>query len=618
MNLSKLSMRSYYRRLVLILLDIIMVPIAWYGAYWLRFNLDLIPKQELLYATYLLPCLILIQFLVFWILGLYRGLWKFTSLPDFVRILKAVVFGVTLSLIVLFFIPFKIPRSVVLIYAWLLVSFLGGTRFLYRWFKNYYSGNFKEGKRSLIVGAGQAADLLIREFFRNTTLNSKYNVVAIVDDDISRQGCEIHGIRVIGSLNDIPDVISKYDIEQVVIAMPSANATVVRRIIDYCRDANIESSTIPNLNDIVSGNVAVSSLREVSLEDLLGREQVKLDWSGISKIISGKKIIVSGGGGSIGSELCLQIANLAPSVLVIIDNSEYNLYTVDKVLREKFPQLQLVTFLIDVSDLSAVQYVMRRYQADIVFHAAAYKHVPILEHQARFAIKNNVLGTYNIAKTSLDNGVKTFVLISTDKAVNPVNVMGATKRAAEVICQNLNGIGLTHFITVRFGNVLGSAGSVIPLFKEQLAAGKDLTVTHQEVTRYFMTIPEATQLILQATALGKNGEIFVLDMGEPIKIRELAEQMIYLSGKKLGEDVNIKYIGLRPGEKLYEELFYSFEELIPTDHMKIRQAKYQAVELGKISACIDNLGKLYNTNEGEEKFIELLLEMVPEYQPIFK
>lgn len=601
----------FIKRSLFVLLDLFTIPISWYGAYWLRFNLDAIPQPELLQASYLLSALVLIQLLVFWFFGLYRGIWKFASLPDFMRILKVVLIGVALSLIGLFFIPFKIPRSIIPLYTWLLVSFLGGTRLLYRWCKNYYRNDSKNSKRTLVIGAGRAADLLLREFTRNPALNV-YNVIAIVDDDSTKIGCELHGIRVIGKLRDIPEVIDKQDIELVIIAMPSASSSVIRQVVDYCKDAKVEFRTVPNLSDLVGGSVTINALREVSVADLLGRDQVTLDWESIAKTIGGKKILVSGGGGSIGSELCRQISNLTPSSLVIVDNSEFNLYRIDKELRENFPRLHLITCLVDVTDKSAIQQIIKRSKPQIVFHAAAYKHVPLLEYQACAAIRNNILGTYNIAQAALDNNVATFVLISTDKAVNPSNVMGATKRAAEIICQNFNGRGATHFITVRFGNVLDSAGSVIPLFREQLAAGKALTVTHPEVTRYFMTIPEATQLILQATVLGKNGEIFVLDMGEPIKIKNLAEQMIYLSGKKAGEGVNITYIGLRPGEKLYEELFYTFEELLPTEHAKIRQSKYRILDWEKVSYYINLFNQMCIAEESEEKLRGLLFKMISE------
>lgn len=599
-------------RYVAILADLFAIPITWYGAYWLRFNIGLIPYNEFLHASYLLPFLMGIQFLSFWFFGLYRGIWGFASLPDLMRILKAVLVGVAFSVIVLFFVHFQIPRSIFPIYAWLLVSLLGGTRLLYRWFTHHYHKSLQEGKRVLIVGAGQAADLLLREFTKNDAINA-YNVVALVDDDLTKIGCELRGVRIVGGLAKISDFINQYDIEFVIIAMPSAKVDVVRSVVDCCKNAKVEFRIVPRLSDLVAGNATINTLREVSVEDLLGREIVTLDWQGITKIINGKKIFVSGGGGSIGSELCRQISSLLPSLLVVIDNSEFNLYSIDKELRERFPHMRLVTCLVDVTDLVAVQDVIKKHMPEIIFHAAAYKHVPLLEHQVRAAIRNNILGTYNIASVACDNKVATFVLISTDKAVNPTNIMGATKRAAEIICQNFNGRSATHFVTVRFGNVLNSAGSVVPLFKEQLLAGKNLTVTHSEVTRYFMTIPEATQLILQAVVLGKNGEIFVLDMGEPIKIKTLAEQMIYLSGKKIGEEINIVYSGLRPGEKLYEELFYKSEELFPTSHIKIRQAKYQTLEWEKIVAYIANFNAMCVADQSEEEFKKILLQMVPEY-----
>ena len=603
----------FKNRFMAVLVDLFCIPIAWYSAYWLRFNLSVIPYNELLHASYLLPFLMGIQFFSFWFFGLYRGIWGFASLPDLLRILQAVFVGGALSVVVLFFVNFQIPRSIMPIYVWLLVSLLGSARLLYRWFKHHRHNIFQEGKRVLIIGAGQAADLLLREFAKKAVADS-YSVVAIVDDDLEKIGCELHGVRVVGGLDKISEFIDQYDVELVVIAMPSAKAAVIRKVVDCCKNAKVEFRIVPRLSDLVIGNTSINTLREVSIEDLLGREPITLDWESIAKIIKNRKILISGGGGSIGSELCRQIANLSPRLLVIVDNNEFNLYTIDKELREKFPHVRLIVCLIDVTDLVAVQDVLKKYSPEIVFHAAAYKHVPLLEYQTRIAVRNNVLGTYNIATAANDNNVQTFVLISTDKAVNPVNIMGATKRAAEIICQSFNDRAVTHFVTVRFGNVLNSAGSVIPLFQEQLVAGKDLTVTHPEVTRYFMTIPEATQLILQAVVLGENGEIFVLDMGEPIKIRHLAEQMIYLSGKKLGEDINISYIGLRPGEKLYEELFYSSEDLSATSHEKIKQAKYQMLEWKKISTYITSFNKICAVDGGEEEVRKLLLQMVPEYK----
>jgi FlaA1/EpsC-like NDP-sugar epimerase len=611
MKKTLMFLRSRY---ITILSDLLAVPLAWYGAYWLRFNIELIPYDEFLHASYLLPFLLGIQFFSFWFFGLYRGIWGFASLSDLIRIFKAVLFGVGCFLVLLFFMHFRIPRSIMPIYAWLLISLLGGTRVICRLFT--YRNSFTNGKRVLVVGAGEAADLLLREFIKKSTNNEYYNVVVIVDDDPAKIGCELHGIRIAGKLDKIPELIAEYNIELIVMAMPSAKAEIIRRVVDYCKISNVKFCTVPRLGDLVNGNMALSTLRDVSLEDLLGRDPVNLDWQGIAKMINGKRILVSGGGGSIGSELCRQIAKLSPSLLVIIDNSEFNLYTIDKELREKFPQLCLVSCLVDITDLFAVQNIFAKYKLEIIFHAAAYKHVPLLEYQIRSAVRNNILGTYNIASAASNNQVATFVLISSDKAVNPTNVMGATKRATEIICQNFNKHSNTRFFTVRFGNVLGSAGSVVPLFKEQLMSSKDLTVTHPEVTRYFMTISEATQLILQAVVFGENGEIFTLDMGEPIKIKNLAEQMIYLSGKKLGEDVNIVYIGLRPGEKLYEELYYNSEELSPTAHSKIKKAKYNIMELKQVVTYIEKFKEICDSAEDEldEELRKILLQMVPEYR----
>jgi FlaA1/EpsC-like NDP-sugar epimerase len=598
-------------RLTVLLFDIVMIPVAWYGAYWLRFNLGIIPKEILLHAHQVFPFLFLIQVLAFWSMGLYRGIWSVASLPDLIRIIKAVFIGSMICLLPVYFITHgAIPRSIYPLYAWLLVSLLSGTRLLYRWVKSYRS-IFTEGKRVLIVGAGAAGELLLRELIKISNTADSYNPIALVDDDPKKQGCELQGIRVVGLLKDLPKLTRKYSIEKVIIAIPSAPPATIRNIVNMCKEANIAFSTIPKLNDLVAKKISIKTLRDVSIEDLLGREQVKLDWEQISRGISGKKILISGGGGSIGSELCRQIAGLAPSILIVIDNSEFNLYSIDNELRMRFPQLKLIINLVDINDTIALNSIMNKYHPEIVFHAAAYKHVPLLEDQTRSAVLNNVLGTLHMVQAAINHKVTNFVLISTDKAVNPTNVMGATKRMAEIICQSHNNQSTTSFITVRFGNVLGSAGSVVPLFKAQLENGLDLTVTHPEVSRYFMTIPEASQLILQATAIGKSGEILVLDMGEPIKIQFLAEQMIKLSGKVLGKDVSIIYTGLRPGEKLYEELFYSSEKLLPTQHSKILLAKHEYQQLDQLPGLIDQMILACNQGAGE-KLKKILFALIGE------
>jgi FlaA1/EpsC-like NDP-sugar epimerase len=585
-----------------VLIDIFMIPIAWYGVFWLRFNLGVIPEKTLWTATYALPFLIVIQAISFWVFGLYRGIWSFASLPDLIRIFKSVIAGVLLSLIPLSFLFTNIPRSIPFLYAWLLISLLAGSRFLFRWAKNYRSA-FNEGNRVLIAGAGAAGDLLLRELMKSNA----YNTIAFVDDDPKKQGCELHGIRVLGLLKDIPRIVKKYNIQMVIIAMPSASSKLIQEIVDLCEQVQVPFSTIPKLNDLATGNVSIKTLRDVSIEDLLGREPITLNWEQISNGISGKKILVTGGGGSIGSELCRQIARLAPEELIIIDNSEFNLYSIDRELRSVFPYLHLSAYLLDVTNKSAINRILEEYKPEAIFHAAAYKHVPLLEYQVKTAVRNNILGTRCLAEAAVLHGIKQFTLISTDKAVHPTNIMGATKRITEVICNSLNAQGKTCFTTVRFGNVLGSAGSVVPLFKSQLEQGLPLTVTHPEISRYFMTIPEATQLILQATVIGKGGEVFVLDMGEPITIKFLAEKMIQLSGKTV-DDIGIVYTGLRPGEKLHEELFYANEDLVPTEHEKILLSKHKTNK-PELTSAIDSFIDKYSQLT-EEELKKSLFELV--------
>ncbi len=592
--------------------DVLVIPFAWLGAYWLRFNLDVVPSEIWRSALVALPVVMIVQIGVYWSFGLYRGVWRFASMPDLVRVIKVSVAGVLLSSLSLFFISRldAIPRSVPLLYGLLLVMLLGGSRFVFRWIKD--SGNILTGKRVLIVGAGEAGESLVRDLLRQ---HHDFQPVAFVDDKPRNKGKEIHGVRVVGPLDEIPQVVRRYAVELVIIALPSVKAKIIRRIVKLCEEARVEYRTLPSVNDLTQGRVLVDALRQVSLEDLLGRDPVSLDWEKISAQISGKRILVSGGAGSIGSELCRQIASLKPEILVVVDQNEYQLYELELMMSATFPQLNLILCLEDVTDRVAMRRVFSEHKIDIVFHAAAYKHVPLLESQIRVAIRNNVLGTQVIAEESVATGVKKFVLISTDKAVHPANVMGATKRAAEIFCQNFNAHAATEFITVRFGNVLGSVGSVVPLFKRQIEQGGPVTVTHPEITRYFMTIPEATQLILQATIMGKGGEIFVLDMGESIKIVDLAEQMIKLAGYVPGEGIDIVYTGLRPGEKMYEELFHESEALTQTAHHKILQAQYRAEAWDELLMKFSVLQQQIECGT-EFGMASLLLELVPEYQKI--
>jgi FlaA1/EpsC-like NDP-sugar epimerase len=408
------------------------------------------------------------------------------------------------------------------------------------------------------------------------------------------------------------DFAERLDVDLIVLALPSANSRQMRRLVGLCENTGVPFRTLPPIDSLMSGQVTLNQLREVSIDDLLGREPVALDWQAIETELRGKKVLVTGAGGSIGSELCRQIARLRPAHLILLDSGEFNLYSIEMELTKKFPRLPISRCLNDVVDRPAVEKVFAESRPEIVFHAAAYKHVPMLEDQVREAARNNVLGTRTMAEVADRFGCETFVMISTDKAVNPANVMGTSKRAAEIFCQNLNKRSQTRFVTVRFGNVLGSAGSVVPLFKQQIEAGGPVTVTHREITRYFMTIPEACQLILQASVMGDGGEIFVLDMGEPIKIAYLAEQMIRLSGKVPGEDIDIAYTGLRPGEKLYEELFHEKEALQSTHHEKILLARHREFDWQRLTEILD--GMVIACHSYHEANIRgLLSELVPEW-----
>jgi len=444
-------------------------------------------------------------------------------------------------------------------------------------------------------------------------MDREYEPVAFVDDDPRKKGKEVHGIRVAGGCDQIPDITSGEGIDIILIATPTAMSEQMRRIVGICEKTGIAFRTLPRLQALVNGQASVKELRDVKIDDLLGREAVSLDWKTIARGMTGKSILVSGGGGSIGSELCHQIAGLQPSRLIILERSEFNLYSVELELRRAFPELPLLSVLGDAGDAAAGTEIMRKYQPDLIFHAAAYKHVPMLEGQVRSAVINNVLATRTLARLADEYGCESFVLVSTDKAVNPGNIMGASKRVAEIYCQDLNDRSATRFITVRFGNVLGSAGSVIPLFQKQIATGGPVTVTHPKMTRYFMTIAEAAQLILQASVLGQGGEIFVLDMGEPVRIAYLAEQLILLSGKKPGDDIEIVFTGLRAGEKLYEELFHDAEKLAETTHPKIMLARSRKVEGDALERDLDSLAQACKMND-EPGIRQDLRRLVPEHR----
>jgi FlaA1/EpsC-like NDP-sugar epimerase len=511
--------------------------------------------------------ILIVQAIAYRAFGLYRGVWRFASLPDLIRIIKACFTGVaTLAVLHFFLNSNPVPKSTLPLLCLFAICLLSGARLTYRWMKDNGNG-FVIGKKVLIIGAGSAGESILREI--NRKANEDFLPVGLIDDDTSKRGLEIHGIRVLGTTQELAKIVDEKNIELILIAIPRATTAQMRKIVNACEQANVTYRTLPSISDIASGKTNANNIRHVSLEDLLCRETIQFDKEPLSACILNKKILVTGAGGSIGSELCRKIAAIKPAGIILIDASEYNLFKIEGELKELFPQLAVHSYLVSITYAEMINEIMVTHKPDYVFHAAAYKHVPLLEPQARLAIENNIFGTQIVAEAAILNQVKKFILVSTDKAVNPENVMGATKRCAELLCQSLNAQSKTHFVSVRFGNVLGSTGSVIPLFREQIAKGGPVTVTHPDMERYFMTISEAAQLIIQTVTLQDARDLYVLDMGEPIKILYLAEQMIKLSGHIPNADIKITFSGLRPGEKINEELFYTSENVQRLDESKI-------------------------------------------------
>lgn len=603
---------AIHPRLAVVLHDLGMVWLAWIATNWLRYSFEpSVPPQ--LWLAPETAIVVLVQGLVLWWTGLYKGLWRFASLPDLWNILRAGLLGALGISVALFLFNrlASVPRAVLVIYPALLVVFLGAPRLIYRYWKDsrFDFAARVPPKRVLVLGAGRAGETLIRELVHE----NRYRPVGLLDDDISLRGAKLHGVPVLGTLEQLPELAGEVAAEMLLIAMPSASNAQMQRVVGFCETASIPFRTIPRLQDVVAGRMGFNELKEVAIEDLLGRDPVQLDWTAIRTGLSGTRVLVTGGGGSIGAELCRQVARLGVASLAVLELSEYNLYKIEQELRQEFPELVLNAVLGDCGDSAACNRVFATTQPQIVFHAAAFKHVPLLQTQLREAFRNNTLGTQVTAKAADKFGAACFVLISTDKAVNPTSVMGACKRAAEIYCQNFSTRSKTRFITVRFGNVLDSAGSVVPLFREQIRNGGPVTVTHADIARYFMTIPEACQLILQASVLGLGGEIFALDMGEPVKISYLAEQMIRLANKTPGRDVHIVYTGLRPGEKLFEELFHPQESYQTTRHAKIFLAQPRSMSWDFLNAQLTEAA-IAVSDYDEPRLRQCLSTLLPDFE----
>ncbi len=599
------------RRWLVMLHDLLWVPLALGLAYWLRFNIGEIPSSVLHAMISALVVLLPVQAVMFWYFGLYRGIWRYASLPDLARIVKAVAAGAAVAFVLLFIWKRMegVPRSVLVLYPMLLAMGLAAPRLLYRWLKDRRLDLRRApAARALIVGAGQAGEMLARELLKG----HEYAPVGFVDDDPAKLGRELHGLPVLGRVRDLGALLGRLQVDVVLLAMPSAPRSVVREAVEACQRAGVPCRTLPSVADLAGGRVEVSALRRVGIEDLLGREPVRMDAPEVRALIEGQVVLVTGAGGSIGAELCRQIAARGPARLLLLDHGEFNLYRIERELAGGDAAIEPI--LGDIRDQARMRWVFERHAPALVFNAAAYKHVPLVEANPAEGLKVNVLGTCLLADLAVESGVRKFVQISTDKAVNPTNVMGASKRAAEIYCQNLDRRApATAFVTTRFGNVLGSAGSVVPLFREQIERGGPVTVTHPEITRYFMTIPEAVSLILQAAGLGRGGEIFVLDMGEPVRILDLAEQMIRLSGLEPGRDIEIVFTGLRPGEKLYEELFHESEPPVGTGHPKLMLAPSREVDWREYRRLLDDLAAACAGRE-MERMLAGLRRMVPEFR----
>jgi FlaA1/EpsC-like NDP-sugar epimerase len=604
------------RRFFLFLTDTFLLNACVYLSLIMRFDVGIVsiePQYISNYVENMLPYTIM-SLIIFWLFRLYHSLWQYASIAEVYRIAEACIIVEVVHFLSNKIMGNMLPRSCYFNAAIYLIIAICASRFMYRMIRtvlNKYR-NIKTSNNVMIIGAGEATNVIMREI-QNSSYLANSNIACIIDDDRRKVGKYIRGVKVIGTRDKIKEAAKLYDIDEIIFAIPSASNEVKRDILNICKETDCTLKILPGVYQMVDGEINVNSIRNVDVLDLLGRDPIEVDIESIMGYVKDKVIMVTGGGGSIGSELCRQLVSHKPKQLIIFDIYENNAYDIQQELKINYPDANVVTLIGSIRNVSRLESVFAQYKPDIVYHAAAHKHVPLMEVSPDEAVKNNVVGTWNVARMADKYGVKKFVMISTDKAVNPTNVMGATKRICEMIVQTYNEISKTDFVAVRFGNVLGSNGSVIPLFKRQIEAGGPVTVTDPNIIRYFMTIPEAVSLVLQAGAYAKGGEIFILDMGEPVKIDDLAKNLIRLSGYTLGVNMEIKYTGLRPGEKLYEELLMKEEGLQETDNKLIHIGK--PIEFDKEN-FFDNLEKLKEEAYSETGNIrELIKEVVPTYHP---
>ena len=619
-----------HRALVSLLIHVLLFSIAFFFAFGLRFNFANFNRWFVPYFLHFLPAMALIKTIVFWRMKLFRGTWRYVGMRDLWSITMATHLSV-FCFVVLYFItvnsttlleyirdtypwaPSKFPDSVFLLDWGTTIGFVCGARLLVRLYHEEIRQVTSAGSRQcLILGAGDTGEALLREILRMRV--ERYRIVGFLDNDPAKQGTQIHGVPVLGRIAEARSFCERHQIEELLLALPGASQKALRSIVEQCAGMNVLFRTIPAMEAVIEGTVKVSQIRDVNIKDVLGRAQVRLDEAGIRDYIHGEKVLVTGAGGSIGSELCRQISRYRPGKLVLVEQAENNLFEIDRDLQRLFPNMPRVCFVADICDAKRIDRILRVERPALIFHAAAHKHVPMMESNVGEAVKNNILGTQTMADAAKEHAVQRFVMISTDKAVNPTSVMGCTKRVAEMYIQQLRAGSATQFMTVRFGNVLGSSGSVIPIFTKQIASGGPVTVTDPGMTRYFMTIPEASQLVLQAGVMGKDGDIFVLDMGEPVKIVDLARQMITLSGLRPGEDIEIQFTGIRPGEKLYEELSVAGENMGKTTHDKIYVWRNKKEDWPRVRRLMEDLiAHADDQDPGELR--RGLMGIVPEFRP---